>query len=109
MLVARQGVVSASCFRDSSMELELRELNAASCKCGVFEVRVVHPQHMTYSYTPRGKTTETTGHKFQCFLVGKRANDYALGVVKGSEAQVRSAMSKFVGGSVWKLTKVSSE
>ena len=71
-----------------------------------FAVRVVGAKTSEYTFTPKRDTKPVTQHKFEAWLVGINAQGYCVGFVKGTQAAVKQAQTKYTEGSVWALSKV---
>ena len=85
---------------------DMTALNKSSGKVATFAVRVVGGKTSEYTFTPKRDTKPVTQHKFEAWLIGLNAQGYCVGFVKGSQAIVKQAQTKYAEGSVWALSKV---
>ena len=85
---------------------DMTALNKSSGKVATFAVRVVGAKTSEYTFTPKRDTKPVTQHKFEAWLVGINAQGYCVGFVKGTQAAVKQAQTKYTEGSVWALSKV---
>ena len=69
-------------------------------------MRVVGAKTSEYTFMSKRDTKPVTQHKFEAWLVGISAQGYCVGFVKGTQAAVKQAQTKYTEGSVWALSKV---
>ena len=69
----------------------------------IWSGRVVHYQYRWMNHEP---DCFKTAYKFEAYLVGKHADDYCIGYVRGSQADCTRAKEKYTDGCVCALSKV---
>ena len=84
----------------------LGSLTKASGKSAEFLVRVLWPKEVPYHFNSKNDGKKVEKVRFSCILVGEDATHYCEARIKGSAAEVATALKKYARGTAWKLSKV---
>ena len=84
----------------------LGSLTKASGKSAEFLVRVLWPKEVPYHFNSKNDGKKVEKVMFSCILVGEDTKHYCEARIKGSAAEVATALKKYARGTAWKLSKV---
>ena len=84
----------------------LGNLTKSSAKTQDFLVRVYLPREHKYSYKSKRNGQQVEATRFTCILIGTNSEHNCEATLKGSAAEVKTALEKFLPLTAWKLSKV---
>ena len=80
--------------------LDLGALSKSSAKIASFVVAVNGARIVQYTYTRKKDGQTIQAERFEARLVGRKAESYCVGLVKGSAAACKSAAEKITDGTM---------